>query len=125
MLSVAKIDHVAIAVKDIKRSTKWYMETLGLEELPNPGWGPQPIFLLAENTSGMALFETNNGNPLPVDSRLPHFAFEVDAERFEAFQEHLTTLSIDWNIQNHIIAHSIYFRDPDHYLIEITTYDLS
>jgi catechol-2,3-dioxygenase len=124
MLSVAKLDHVAIAVKDIEISTQWYKQTLGLQVLPNPGWGPQPIFLLAENKSGIALFESEAGNPLPKGSRLPHIAFDVTYSIFEAFQARFNDLSIDWNFQDHIISHSIYFRDPDDYLLEITTYDL-
>lgn len=124
MLSVAKLDHVAIAVKDIAISTEWYMQTLGLNVLPDPGWGPQPVFLLAENKSGIALFESANGNPLPKGSRLPHIAFDVPYPIFKAFQDRLNDLGIDWMYQDHTISHSIYFRDPDDYLLEITTYDL-
>ena len=101
-------------------SAQWYEKVLGLKRIQVEEWGPYPLFMLASNNTGLAIFPSKDGNPLKSDAKIPHFAFEVDKENFQAFQKHLTSLNINYDFQDHTIDHSIYFRDPDNYLIEIT-----
>jgi len=82
MFVIESIDHVALAVRDVRRSAAWYQEVLGLERLHEEVWGDVPAIV---GTGGTAI------------------ALEF---------------------QDHGIAHSIYFFDPDGHALEITTYDL-
>ena len=53
-----------------------------------------------------------------------HLAFRTTyADLLEA-EKHLQERGIPFEFQNHGIAHSIYFSDPDGHQLEITTYDL-
>ena len=48
-----QLDHIAIRVKDIRASAKWYEEMLGLKPLRPKEWGEFPIIMLA-GKSGIA-----------------------------------------------------------------------
>jgi catechol 2,3-dioxygenase-like lactoylglutathione lyase family enzyme len=42
MFKVQGIDHVGLAVKDVRKSVEWYQEILGLERLFEDVWGDFP-----------------------------------------------------------------------------------
>jgi catechol 2,3-dioxygenase-like lactoylglutathione lyase family enzyme len=54
-----------------------------------------------------------------------HLAFRADRENFLAAQQELKKGGIKFEFQDHEIAHSIYFRDPDGHQLEITTYEVA
>jgi catechol 2,3-dioxygenase-like lactoylglutathione lyase family enzyme len=119
------IDHVAIGVRDIERSAKWYIDVLGFERLHEGVWDGVPTFIGKGNT-GIALFPATH-EPKPPDRRdirMLHLAFRADRENFLAEQRELEKHRIKFEFQDHEISHSIYFRDPDGHALEITTYDL-
>jgi Lactoylglutathione lyase and related lyases len=49
------IDHVAMGVRDIERSAKWYIDVLGFQRLHDGMWNGVPTFIGKGNT-GIALF---------------------------------------------------------------------
>jgi catechol 2,3-dioxygenase-like lactoylglutathione lyase family enzyme len=53
-----------------------------------------------------------------------HLAFRANRENFLTAQGELKKRGIKFEFQDHEIAHSIYFRDPDGHQLEITTYDV-
>jgi catechol 2,3-dioxygenase-like lactoylglutathione lyase family enzyme len=53
-----------------------------------------------------------------------HLAMRANRKNFLAAQEELKRRGIKFEFQDHEIAHSIYFRDPDDHQLEITTYEL-
>jgi catechol 2,3-dioxygenase-like lactoylglutathione lyase family enzyme len=116
---ISALDHAALLVKDLDVSVKWYQDVLGLKPSRVKEWGPFPVFMLTKNDSGLALFPSEIGNPLKANTKTPHFAFRVDKKEFLEFQSHLKTIGINFTFQDHLVDHSIYFRDPDDYLIEI------
>ena len=63
---------------------------------------------------------------MPFTQRaLRHLAFRAGRNDFRDAQDRLKSLGIEFEFQDHEIAHSIYFKDPDGHEIEITTYELS
>jgi len=128
MFKISSLDHIGIGVKDAEISVKWYQEVLGLEKLTIKEWGSYPVFMVSNDRTGIAIFQNRAGNPvsMPEDRKtgLPHIAFKVSFVDFENAQKHLDTLNLGFEYQDHFIAHSIYFRDPDNYCIEITTYEI-
>ena len=121
------IDHVAMGVRDIERSAKWYIEVLGFERLYDGAWNGVPTFVGKGNT-GIALFPAStDAKPTQGthrDIRLLHLAFRANRENFVAAQRELQKRGIKFEFQDHEISHSIYFRDPDGHALEITTYEL-
>ena len=121
------IDHVAVGVRDVERSAKWYIEILGFKRLYEEAWGGVPTFVGKGNT-GIALFPANpDAKPTQGthrDIRLLHLAFRADRENFLAAQRELEKRGIKFEFQDHEISHCIYFRDPDGHALEITTYEL-
>ena len=75
--------------------------------------------------SGIALFPANPDHPkLDQNSRnikIDHFAFNVSNEDFERARRHYEALELDFNVQDHTYFHSIYTRDPDGHVVELTT----
>jgi catechol 2,3-dioxygenase-like lactoylglutathione lyase family enzyme len=121
------IDHVALGVRDIERSAQFYIDVLGLEPLYAGMWNGVPTFIGKGNT-GIALFPADADAKPPSSShrelRMLHLAFRADRENFLAAQRELEKRGIAFEFEDHEISHSIYFRDPDGHLLEITTYEV-
>jgi len=119
------LDHVAIRVKDINASAEWYEKVLGLKKYQLPEWGPFPVFMLAGKT-GIALFPANQDHPtLDQNSRnvkIDHFAFNVSNEDFEKAKKHYETINLEYGFQDYHYFHSIYTKDPDGHVVELTTF---
>ena len=126
-IRVRVIDHVTVVVKDLERSRRFYVDVLGMEEVPRPGFrfpglwfqaGPSQVHLIGEHEeSGPAGSRAPAGASI---SRTHHFAFEVaDAEAAAAIlQERGIPLAAgpkrrpDGPMQ-------IYIQDPDGHLVEL------
>jgi catechol 2,3-dioxygenase-like lactoylglutathione lyase family enzyme len=121
------IDHVALAVRDVSRSVEWYQRVLGLRRMHEDAWGDYPAVVGVGRTA-LALFPVDGDAPTGRPGRdvltMRHLAFRVDAVNFAMARAGLEEQGIALTFQDHGIAHSIYFNDPDGYEIEITTYDL-
>ena len=117
------LDHVAIRVRDLKASALWYETVLGLKRYQKEVWGDFPIFMMA-GTSGIALFPANVKDPLlPPESRnvkIDHFAFHISRENFLKAREHYDAMGLEYQVQDHHYFHSIYTRDPDGHIVELT-----
>ena len=124
MFEVEEIDHVALLVRDLQASARWYRQVLGLERRHAEAWGGVPTMMCAGSTC-LALFPLAPDVTLPAENPgMSHLAFRVDGVGFAQAQSELRERGIDYTFEDHDIAHSIYFRDPDGYRLEITTYDL-
>lgn len=126
MIRVDHLDHIALTVADVQRSAEWYRLVLGLERRFEQ-W-ESPVMMCAGNTC-IALFPDvqQPGSPHlpPGRSGVRHFAFRIDRQMFVHAREVLRERGTDFDFENHDdIAHSLYLRDPDGYVVELTTYDL-
>jgi len=127
MFQVEGIDHVAIAVRDLERSVAWYQEVLGLERRHAQVWRNYPAMVGAGSTM-IALFPVEGSSVKAPPERdtvaMRHIAFRVDRKNFDAAQKELKRRKIAFEFEDHTIAHSIYFLDPEGHQLELTTYEL-
>jgi Lactoylglutathione lyase and related lyases len=127
MMQLEGLDHVALGVRDIEHSAKWYIEVLGFERLHEGMWDGVPTFI-GKGKTGIALFPASSNakstSSSHRDVRMLHLAFRANKENFLAAQRELKKRGIGFEFQDHEISHSIYFRDPDGHHLEITTYEL-
>jgi catechol 2,3-dioxygenase-like lactoylglutathione lyase family enzyme len=76
----------------------------------------------------LALFPVLGSAPEPPPGKdviaVRHVAFRTDAEGLAQARRELEERGIECQFQDHGLAHSIYFLDPDGHELEITTYDL-
>jgi catechol 2,3-dioxygenase-like lactoylglutathione lyase family enzyme len=121
------IDHIAINVRDVERSVRWYCDILGLERRYADVWGSQPA-VVGIGTTSLALFPVEGPNPQPRPGRdvitMRHIAFRASRSNFEQAIAELQARGITPEIQDHQISQSVYFNDPDGHEIEITTYEV-
>jgi catechol 2,3-dioxygenase-like lactoylglutathione lyase family enzyme len=121
------IDHIALAVRDVQRSARWYADVLGFEPRHEGMWDGVPVFI-GKGDTALALFPAKPDARSISSSRdqiaMLHFALRCDRKNFMAAQDELKRRGIKFGFQDHEISHSIYFDDPDGHKLEITTYDL-
>jgi len=121
------IDHVALSVRDVEKSKRWYCDVLGFEHLYAGVW-EEPVFV-GKGCFAVALFAARGSGPKSSGKRnqltVLHFAFRASRLEFTSAQAELKEREIDFEFQDHEISHSIYFRDPDGHELEITTYEVN
>ena len=119
------LDHVALTVTDLERSSAFYERVLGLERAYEE-WH-EPVFLLASGT-GLALFRSDSKPDTQPGAapaaRLLHIAFRVDREVFDGARESLGEHDIEARFADHGACHSLYFADPDGHELELTCYEV-
>jgi catechol 2,3-dioxygenase-like lactoylglutathione lyase family enzyme len=116
-----RLDHVSLNVSDRTRSIAWYRDVLGLVQQNEPTDDAEPVFM-GEFGACIALFQAQTPSPERPDESvgLRHVALTVDS--LDRAQEHLRAQGVAFRLEDHGNAHSVYFRDPDGHVIELTAY---
>lgn len=113
--------HIALKVKEIKRSKTFYREILGMEIV----WEPdsQNVYL-SSGSDNLALHELPKGSDLsPSEQQLDHLGFIVEsAERARELEQEFSAKGV--KIVHPFKIHrdgsaSFYFADPDEIVIQI------
>lgn len=115
------IDHFHLYVSNKKQAAAWYKKVLGFEickalDLWDDDNGPLTIQDSSE-TIHLALFKRKEQPPSTS------IAFKSTGSQFILWEKHLLKNDIEIRISDHQIAWSLYFKDPDDNMHEITTYD--
>jgi catechol 2,3-dioxygenase-like lactoylglutathione lyase family enzyme len=120
----------ALYVDDLDRAAGFYEDVLGLKPINKDqrfaGYdaGPRSVLLLFKRGSTLETVHMPGGTIPPHDGQGPlHIAFAIEADALPAWEQHLAAHDIaiegrtDWPRG----GKSIYFRDPDHHLLELAT----
>ena len=109
MIEVERTDFVSVPVTDLERSSAFYRDVLGLEQIGTGAW---PEFRLGENVSLYLLDPTNIGQEFhgphtaPIAIRVPSVEDSrsaLEAKGVEFFGETFDTS----------VCHMAHFADPD------------
>jgi len=126
-IRVKQIDHVTLVVKDLTKSRQFYVDLLGMDEVPRPGFGFPGLWFEAGGTQIHLIEEHKESGPAKIFvpekcqiSRTHHFAFEVDdaMATIECLKEHGVPIAAgpknrpDGPTQ-------LYINDPDGNLVEL------
>jgi catechol 2,3-dioxygenase len=122
-VSVSKVGHIVLRVRDLERSLSFYCDVLGLTEVARRDFGEGPMVFLSTGNShhDIALVETA-ATGSPSDVGLHHFALKVgdalrdlaDAKRTLAAEGVAVHMTLD-----HRVSQGLYITDPDGNLIEL------
>jgi catechol 2,3-dioxygenase-like lactoylglutathione lyase family enzyme len=125
-IRVRFLDHVTVVVKDLERSREFYVDVLGMEEVPRPGFGfpglwfqagPSQIHLIEEHAaSGPAGLARSTGGSVSRG----HHAFEVADARQAAEELKRRGLPLAAGPKLRPDGPTqIYLHDPDGHLVEL------
>lgn len=121
------LNHLALICSDIERTIQFYTEVLGFplvalfqnRDLPSS----THFFFDIGHDNLLAFFDFPE-NPMPPTQEsvggMHHVAISVSPEQFEAIRGRLEEQGIPNLGPAHVAARSLYFRDPDGALLEIT-----
>src|SRR4051794_19788986 len=123
-MRLEQIDHVALRCASPEATKTWYVSVLGFEHVCPDKWSGVPIFLRLGSTF-LTLFPRKGHEQAAADAGIWHLALRAATYAdFQSAQTELQERGVSFQFRDHEIAHSIYFTDPDGFLLEITTYDL-
>ncbi len=123
-MNLEQIDHVALRCASPEASKAWYVSTLGFEHVYPGLWSGVPIVLRLGSTF-ITLFPQKGNEKASTGGPAWHLAFRASTYTlFQSAQAELQARGVSFEFRDHEIAHSIYFSDPDGFLLEITTYDI-
>ncbi len=108
-MEVQRTDFVSVPVTDLERSTAFYRDTLGLEQIGHGAW---PEFQLGENVSLYLLDPTNVGQ----EFRGPHTAsIALRVPDVEGARRELEAKGVEFRGETFDtgVCHMAFFHDPD------------
>jgi catechol 2,3-dioxygenase-like lactoylglutathione lyase family enzyme len=108
-VQVERTDFVSVPVTNLERSTAWYRDTLGLEQIGQGAW---PEFQLGENVSLYLLDPTNIGQ----EFRGPHTSsIALRVPDVEQARGELESRGVEFRGETFDtgVCHMAFFSDPD------------
>ncbi len=123
-IRVRSLDHVTIVVKNLEATRRFYAETLGMDEVPRPGFSFAGQWFQAGATLIHTILEFEGsgraGSAACANSRGHHFAFLVD-DCHEAARR-IAELGLPFVSppkQRPDGAIQLFVNDPDGHLVEL------
>ena len=109
MITVERSDFISVPVTDLERSTAWYRDTLGLEQIGEGSW---PEFQLGENVSLYLIDPTNIGREFQGPNT---GSFALRVADVEAAKKELEGRGVVFGgeVFDTGVCHMAFFADPD------------
>ena len=125
-ISVRKVGHVVLKVRDLERSAAFYRDVIGLKEVARGQFTAKMVFFSAtgENHHDLALAEVGTDAPgTPANAvGLYHIALKIGdtLDELRAARTHLEAQGVTkLRLVDHRVSQSIYLNDPDGHGIEL------
>ena len=106
---VERVDFISVPVTDLERSTRFYRDTLGLDQIGDGAW---PEFQLGENVSLYLVDPTNIGRQFtaPHSSTIALRVPDVEEARRELEAK---GVEFEGETFDSSVCHMAFFSDPD------------
>ena len=126
-IRVRTLDHVTIVVADLERSRGFYVDVLGMDEVPRPAFSFAGKWFRAGGTMIHLILEHAESGPAGIfvpekftSTRTHHFAFEVeDAKGAERRLVELGLPLVSPAKQRPDGAVQVFVNDPDGHVVEL------
>jgi len=121
-ISVSKVGHLVLRVREIDRSLPFYCGVLGLREVARSNFGEGQMVFLSTGNSHHDIALVEAGDELRRGAALHHFALKVgnSLEDLAGVKEALTAAGTPIHMTlDHHVSQGIYTSDPDGNLIEL------
>ena len=133
-MPVRGLDHLAITVRDIERTLRFYKDVLGAESLYEQQWreGKIPVVLLQVGQSRLSVHDAASPASPHADAPTPGSAdvcFRFDGpiaqaeELLRANGVEIVEGPVPRPAADGKVGQSVYFRDPDQNLLELLSTD--
>src|SRR6202008_2663141 len=124
----AGVDHLALICSELERTISFYTEVLGMQLTRIVQNRDEPtsthIFLEMGGGNQLAFFDFPEKGPARTVrgvGSMHHVALKPMPEQMRAIRSRLDERRIAYSIHGTVDAGSIYVRDPDEILVELTT----
>jgi len=120
LMKIFELNHVAIHVKDVETSCKFYASVLRLEPIPRPAFTfPGAWFRLGAAQELHIIGDRKES--VSSDNRGNHFALKTD--NLDEWERHLQHLGLEYRPRKMRPdgASQLFLRDPDGHVIELFT----
>src|SRR3984893_5032342 len=124
----AGVDHLALICSELERTIRFYSEVLGMRLTRIVQNRDEPtsthIFFDMGGGNQLAFFdfpEKGSGRTVRGVGGMHHIALKARPEQFRAIVAGLDQRSISYSLHGSRESGSVYVRDPDNILVEITT----
>lgn len=117
MLQLQYLDHIGISSENPENSVAFYRTLFGMSLEGDEG---KNIKTLKLNNISLVISGFKKGEKNTSTHLLDHIAFRVDSDSFDRAKDELYRLGMEVSeIVDHGLVRSIYFKDPDGYLVEL------
>ena len=127
-VQTAGVDHLALICSELERTIEFYTQVLGMRLTRIVQNRDEPtsthIFLDMGGGNQLAFFDFPEKGPAPTVrgvGSMHHVALKTRPEQMRAILGRLDDRHIAYSVQGTPDAGSIYVRDPDEILVELTT----
>ncbi|NKB57878.1 MAG: VOC family protein [Alphaproteobacteria bacterium] len=127
-VSTAGVDHLALICSDMDATVRFYTEVLDMRLAKVITNRDDPtsthVFLDMGGGNMLAFFDFPEHGPAPAVrgvGAMHHVALKAEAEKYRKIVQTLKARKIDHSIHGSEDVGSVYLRDPDNILVEVTT----
>jgi glyoxylase I family protein len=130
MPAALKLDHVAMPIRDVAGTHRFYTEVLGLPLLAahaGDDWGGREwlTMIFGVGDARQIILTAFRGTPGPLTDGLPedarHIALAADSKReLQGWRQRLEQKGIAFREEDHGAQRSLYFKDPNGIILEVT-----
>jgi catechol 2,3-dioxygenase-like lactoylglutathione lyase family enzyme len=118
-MEIAELNHVALLVRDVEASIRFYRDVIGLAAIPRPAFSFPGAWFRLGRVQELHLIEGEAGRGPEEGSRHDHFALRISDVDGAARLLREKGLAFRGPVRRPDGARQIFLRDPDGHVIEL------